>query len=715
MEKIKKIATLALPYFASIFLPLISVVYLGNTVISIGKKDLIAEKQRGIQSAFDNFTQRTDAIETMAYMIARNEVVKSYVYLSMQDADTLFLESSEVKKLLNDINVNKDVKIIFLYDEYSNQIITCNAVLSNPLLYFRYSYRLANYTEEENIDRLRSNLQQYSYSPAVNALIGGEKKRVIEYLVPLPVERIGKKQIQLVLVMETEKVFDDLLSITEGGGEFYIYDRENVLIYSNGSNYEDKMDISEASGLTPIDSGKYGAVFHSSDGKWKLKIIVPELITANIGTPSSAFIWSIMILTVIGSSTLCIYWTFKNHRAIQEIIDERRRLSEKSDRYENSYKHELLDKLLRNVLINKEEADAFILKELPYFRRDKCVVICIRLMDSLYRSNVFGDLTVKDFLKKRLDEVLERKYEAFDISAKEMICILSWENGDSELMLKDMISRLYVELSYNFGIEMEITAGEPVHSLYDLSDSYRQAKAVIKYREATGKTLYLYSELEKVESYYYYPIDAEEKIRSYTLTGEKNKAKDIIQKIYEETMRGNGGILSEPVYRTLEEKLWNCVSVMAESYHINIKNIYQADKVAETKTQDERVHIICEAIDYISDRLKEKKQNVQWDKALKIHNYLVEHYCDNDLSLKKLSFEFGLNESYISSLFKNEYGENVAGFIEKQRIKKACEMLEDPDIKIGDIAETVGYSSDVSFRRAFKKVTGMTPGAYREK
>ena len=54
-------------------------------------------------------------------------------------------------------------------------------------------------------------------------------------------------------------------------------------------------------------------------------------------------------------------------------------------------------------------------------------------------------------------------------------------------------------------------------------------------------------------------------------------------------------------------------------------------------------------------------------------------------------------------------------FIEKCRIEKACNLIKNTNMKIGDIAETVGYTSDVSFRRAFKKVTGISPGEYRER
>ena len=95
-------------------------------------------------------------------------------------------------------------------------------------------------------------------------------------------------------------------------------------------------------------------------------------------------------------------------------------------------------------------------------------------------------------------------------------------------------------------------------------------------------------------------------------------------------------------------------------------------------------------------------------------DYIQENYSDNALSLKQISLKFGFHETYISRLFKTEYGENLSGIIEKLRVEKACELIKNTDIKIGDIAEKVGYTSDLSFRRAFKKVTGMNPGEYRE-
>ena len=45
---------------------------------------------------------------------------------------------------------------------------------------------------------------------------------------------------------------------------------------------------------------------------------------------------------------------------------------------------------------------------------------------------------------------------------------------------------------------------------------------------------------------------------------------------------------------------------------------------------------------------------------------------------------------------------------------KAKEMLQNPSLKLAEIAETLGMGNVQSFIRTFKKYEGMTPGQYRE-
>jgi len=48
------------------------------------------------------------------------------------------------------------------------------------------------------------------------------------------------------------------------------------------------------------------------------------------------------------------------------------------------------------------------------------------------------------------------------------------------------------------------------------------------------------------------------------------------------------------------------------------------------------------------------------------------------------------------------------------RIQLAAERLRETEAGIAKIASDVGYESEAAFNRAFKRVTGITPGRWRE-
>jgi len=46
-------------------------------------------------------------------------------------------------------------------------------------------------------------------------------------------------------------------------------------------------------------------------------------------------------------------------------------------------------------------------------------------------------------------------------------------------------------------------------------------------------------------------------------------------------------------------------------------------------------------------------------------------------------------------------------------MQEAARLLQNTELSMADIAERCGYDSEPAFRKAFKKVTGNTPGAVR--
>lgn len=98
---------------------------------------------------------------------------------------------------------------------------------------------------------------------------------------------------------------------------------------------------------------------------------------------------------------------------------------------------------------------------------------------------------------------------------------------------------------------------------------------------------------------------------------------------------------------------------------------------------------------------------------LEMQTYLEEHYNDPMLSIGSVADHFGFSESYFSVLFKELLGEPYSLYLEKLRLQKAGELLRTTAASIEDIATQVGYNNSTTFRRAFKRVKGVSPIQYR--
>ncbi|HML47047.1 MAG TPA: helix-turn-helix transcriptional regulator, partial [Clostridia bacterium] len=72
-----------------------------------------------------------------------------------------------------------------------------------------------------------------------------------------------------------------------------------------------------------------------------------------------------------------------------------------------------------------------------------------------------------------------------------------------------------------------------------------------------------------------------------------------------------------------------------------------------------------------------------------------------------------LHPSYLSHIFKRYAGMNFKAYLTNCRMERANELLQDPDLKVYDIATRVGYRDVRHFYDVYKRVEGKTPSEYR--
>jgi AraC-like DNA-binding protein len=95
-----------------------------------------------------------------------------------------------------------------------------------------------------------------------------------------------------------------------------------------------------------------------------------------------------------------------------------------------------------------------------------------------------------------------------------------------------------------------------------------------------------------------------------------------------------------------------------------------------------------------------------------VRDYIMEYYRE-PLSVDELAHLVQRNASYLISSFKKAYGLAPLEYMHRTRITKAEELLLTTNANVEAIAVELGYCDAAYFNRMFKRMTGMTPSAYR--
>lgn len=105
--------------------------------------------------------------------------------------------------------------------------------------------------------------------------------------------------------------------------------------------------------------------------------------------------------------------------------------------------------------------------------------------------------------------------------------------------------------------------------------------------------------------------------------------------------------------------------------------------------------------------------NQEHDVIRKVQRYVQQNLA-GDLTLNRIGDVVGHNPSYLSRLYKKITNEGLSDYIMTARLHKAKELLEENRLKIHEISVSVGFLSEQSFYRFFRKALQKTPQEYRD-
>ncbi len=146
--------------------------------------------------------------------------------------------------------------------------------------------------------------------------------------------------------------------------------------------------------------------------------------------------------------------------------------------------------------------------------------------------------------------------------------------------------------------------------------------------------------------------------------------------------------------------------------------------VARFLLKPSRMDEIREALQTMTERLKKTETAAEEEEeapeARNAGSFLVkqaiaymEAHCTEKLTLQEVADACFVSQWHLSKLLNRYTEKSFYDILNAQRVARAKQLLADPQLRIGDIGELVGYADTAHFARVFKKLTGMSANEYR--
>lgn len=295
--------------------------------------------------------------------------------------------------------------------------------------------------------------------------------------------------------------------------------------------------------------------------------------------------------------------------------------------------------------------------------------------------------------------------------------VLLQPSFQKELVRKLMVEAITEAVSAQ-GLECIITAGDMVDSAEQLSRSRESA-------------------LARMRDYFFYDetgIIGPDSLRLReglpVQPGETpQRLEDLADRLYFAIDVGSSELLPSLIQQTGELMISAGFSEMAVKSHyvrlltslINKLALHHGELGRQHSRMDEHIQPVYKHTSlprlqrYITVLLEQYAGRIALDDREVLMKRMLDlihrHYSEN-LKLDTLADVFTYSSAYLGKLFKNNTGYSFNSYLDKVRIEKSKELL-DQGCKIHLAANKVGYSDVDYFREKFKKIEGISPSAYR--
>ena len=445
--------------------------------------------------------------------------------------------------------------------------------------------------------------------------------------------------------------------------------------------------------------------------------------TSNIGTQRVLF-FMVFLLALVMGGLLVLFFSRRNVRPILELgqelheaVEAQNHLQEVVDRQRPIICTSYVRRLMSGSITSEEEVsyigNYLELNNTSFYYNVLYVVVYNNFGDA--PDALPGGLNTPEELQEiivgALKNYLGEPFYYFSPSDRTYSVLLHCEASEEQdfpIKISNVVLRLHEYLLDTYDIWLFAGLGRNTDSLMNIWESYQQAAESVSYT-TKNYIFFPYEFIKKDSNVFYYPPEISTKLIHFITTGNTAQVLELFNLIHQENIEERS--LPINLLKYLLSDIRN--TLLKARFALPAGVDHEAVKLLDERFDEHLSFKLCEDLALTLCKLF-SNESEDSNLAATIEKYIAKNYKDPSLGLNKISDEFQISESYFSHMFKEKTGVNFSTYLENIRMSEAAKLIRETDISLNELYIAVGYNNSNTFRRAFKKVFGMTPSSMRD-
>lgn len=698
------------------------------------------------------FLEVDDVVSTLS---VNNDVLNLMQNVSTSPTPEQLYNFSLLRNNLNQITItNKFFFDIFLTFTNSSSVITSKTSFDLR----ENNIRIGDKPLAEWMEAVSTRGDQKQYYNLDSVQMGGAQHKLIAYVSPLPNGFQGKVQGSIVVFINQNDInglFERL--VIKNKGFAYILDTKGQMIAPTSV---DDVQIGTPSMETTVSSsgssfetinGNKMLVSHSRSDQngWTYIAALPTSVVLAKADYIKRMIAIITGVTLILGLVAAILMAYRNSKPLSELMESMKEFAAREPGKRSGF-YEIMQSTVSDIMNSNRMLNTRMEQQLPliqfsmierlmkgYYKNDSdikealaqakvtlqgdqffAIAVSISMGDG-YTIAPSSSKELQDYILTHMHDMIDGCGYLISLNGDRADLIVSLGAEQAEAHMERIRQQWPIgknDVTTTNEIRLSIGIGRMYSHMHEVWRSHHEARQAVDYDVFGGHdTAIWYDDIVQGSNYYYYPLDLELKLVHTIKNGDVDALEQILQQLEEQnhterqlsasTRKQLVSEIQGTFYKLMEQLQFGYATYQELNEKLEFMDHNRSD--LQWVTVKSALQIVCL---HINDNKKQKNNKMADDMMLMVHA----QYLDPNFGLASLADHFKCSESFISVQFKEYAGASFSDYVEKLRLDKACHLLRDTEKSINDIALEVGYNSDKSFRRAFKRTLGTQPTSYRD-